>query len=700
MSQLYNRSTFPPTATPVVVYDGIKDDSTRPAVYETIQVPIHYPHFMTYAEKGSVIARGGYANEHEAHYGSQMFNELSPYATMITPFINLMVKYNNPFVVQRIIPEDATKEARLCLALEVIKTDKLRRIARREDGYREIDANAREVSDGTLVSGHVARWRVIHIGESALGEQEVKVGNGTFQYEHDPAASSKIYPIMEVKAAWIGKYANNIGIRLWAGTTLGRDNAIDEPTVYKNNAMLYRIAIVQRENYRSRPRVIKTLMGEDHVEFTFKPETYDMLDDALNFDDKFINAYQNTDTTRGQLEVFSPIGDAYVYQENIDTLLSEFFYAEKLLNKDFDGIEVEEGKHLFNFVTGNDLRGRAYHSFHLLNELGGADISMGETSTHYLEGGKDGTMNNVNYDRDVRYQYENFGNLENKYHDMALHPCRQFYDPGFSAETKNAMFKVIDLRPDTNITLSTCDFVKGNRKKPSAQEASSRGFSLVMSARRHPESVIHGTPVTRVCVIPEAMQLLNSRYKGYVPMSYEVARMRAQYMNRPSGMRPGYGYDANPYNFVQEGKDVTNMSQPYSTYVKNWENGMSYWAYVNPTRVFSPIVRTVYGDDSSVLTSDILMQALCDLTFQSYTVWTTLSGNNKLDNESFLNQSNETLRKLITGRYDSRFEIVPNSFFTDNDKQRGYSWTLEVDVYANNARTVLRMTPIVHRKEN
>lgn len=701
MTSVYNKKTFPTTATPVVFNEGVKDKSARPAVFEDVVIPIHYPHFMTYAEKGPLTARGGYAAEHEAIFGSQLFSTQSKYSTIVTPFINLMAKYANPFQLQRIVPDDATKEARLCLALEVIKTDKLRRIARRPDGYRQYDANNREVTDGSIVSGHVARWVVIQTGEAELGEQEVKVGNGKFQYEHDTAATSTIYPIIEVKASWIGEYANNIGISLWTGTSRSATSPVSLPTINENSAMLYRMAIHKREDKRSKSRVVKTLGGEDYVEFTFKQDCYDLLGNVLDFEETFLEAYRNTDTSRGLPEVFGELGDAHIYQDNINTLLTQLFYAEKQLNANFDDISVEDGMHLFNFVTGIDTEGRAYHSYHLINELGDADISMGEDSIHYLQGGSDGTMNNQTYDRDVRIQYENFGDLpENRFKDMAYFPGRQHYDVGFSDKTKLAMFKAIDVRPDTNLTLSTCSFVDGNRKAPSNAEATSRGFSLVNIARRHPESVIHGTTVLRVMVVPEAMHPLKTKYKGYVPMTYEVARMRAEYMSQPAGMKPGYGYDANPYNFVREGKDVTNMSQNYSDYVKNWENGMSYWAYVNTSTVFSPMVRTVYGDDSSILTSDITMQALCDITYLGYKVWTTLSGNSKLENDIFLNESNETMNKLVVGRYDSRLEVTPNSFFTDKDKQRGWSWAMEVDVKGNNSRTVLRLTPVVDRKEN
>lgn len=699
MTQIYNEAFV--NATPVVQYKGIKDNSTRPIPFTEALLPIHIPHFFVYGNKGPIIAEFGTPAHHGEMFGEEIFNVNGKYGTLATPYINLMSKYGNPMVIQRIIPEDAKPEATLCLALEVIKTDKLRRIARREDGHRRYDANNHEVYDGTTIAGHIARWRIINTNNASLGQQDVKVGNGKFQYKHDAAANSTIYPILEFKAQWIGSYANNVGIRLWAPTV--RDTKpLPMPVVNDQLAMLYRMQIVVREDARSQPNIVKTNNGEDYVQFAFRPNTYDninLMGLSVNFEETFLDNYQDMDTRGGKSPKYGDIGEVYVYHENIETLLSDFFAAEKLVNSQFDEIDVEEGKHLFNFVSGNDADGRAYHSFHLLNELTGAETAMTINNTHYLQGGFDGTMGNVAYDKAVRHQFKFFGQLENKYRDMAYFPCHQFYDPGYSSETKLAMFNVIKIRPDTNITLSTCDFVNNQNKAPDAAEASSRGFALTMAARRHPESVEFGTSVCRVAVIPEAMQLINDpTYRKWVPTTYEIARMRAQYMSKPDGLAQGQGYDAPPYNFVQEGKNVTNMSQAYSKYVTDWENGMSYWGYVNRGTVFSPIVRTVYNNDTSVLMSDITMQCLCDMTYQAHGVWAALSGNSKMPDEVFLNESNNLFNRRIIGRYDNRFNITPNSFKTEADKARGYSWTMEVAVEADNARTVLTMYPIVDRR--
>ena len=41
-----------------------------------------------------------------------------------------------------------------------------------------------------------------------------------------------------------------------------------------------------------------------------------------------------------------------------------------------------------------------------------------------------------------------------------------------------------------------------------------------------------------------------------------------------------------------------------------------------------------------------------------------------------------------TNRFDNRFVIKPNAYYTQADIARGYSWTLEINIYGPNMKTV------------
>ena len=52
------------------------------------------------------------------------------------------------------------------------------------------------------------------------------------------------------------------------------------------------------------------------------------------------------------------------------------------------------------------------------------------------------------------------------------------------------------------------------------------------------------------------------------------------------------------------------------------------------------------------------------------------------------------------GRFDNRVAaIVPDVVFTEEDEIRGYSWTLNVSIYANVAKTVQTVAIFAYRAE-
>ena len=49
-------------------------------------------------------------------------------------------------------------------------------------------------------------------------------------------------------------------------------------------------------------------------------------------------------------------------------------------------------------------------------------------------------------------------------------------------------------------------------------------------------------------------------------------------------------------------------------------------------------------------------------------------------------------------RFDERVVIVPDTYETKYDEQRGYSETCKIHVYGNNMKTVTSFTVVAHRR--
>ena len=48
------------------------------------------------------------------------------------------------------------------------------------------------------------------------------------------------------------------------------------------------------------------------------------------------------------------------------------------------------------------------------------------------------------------------------------------------------------------------------------------------------------------------------------------------------------------------------------------------------------------------------------------------------------------IRQNLNGRFDDRFIIEPETYYTDADIARGYSWMTKVKIYAANMKTVMQ----------
>lgn len=689
----------PANSVPAIWWSGLKDESTRAQIYEAPLIPIHAPLFMTFAPKGQTTAQFVSGSTALAHYGEEIFDTRSKYATIVTPFLTLMNRYANPYLLQRLRPTDANPEATLCLALKVVKTDNLEEFRRDAFGKYVVEANGRRVPTNIVNTGYYLEWTILPVRDGKIGKQEKMQGDAA--YKKDTTALSTIYPIVEFKARWFGEEGNNLGIRLYAPTR--SENKTSDEVMNANGAYTYGIELVRRKDPRSKPYTLQNNFGRDLSYFSFKEDVYhNKMGGAYSLNDVLDDNY-NDMANVNRPPKYSDLGDVHVYHEYLDELLEELFLHEQPFAQANELVDanVNDGKHLINILTGKDFNNTPYYRIQVGESLTGSNVTFGKTSTHYFTGGSDGTMGNEAYDAAVRNEFEFFGQLETKFDDIGRYPFHQVYDVGFTEKTKLKLLNALTVRQDVNVTLATVDVIsdKGRKVQDLQQEADSAA-ALVTAARNFPESEKWGTPAYRAVVIPGASKLANNtKYRRYVPATYEIAGWRAEYMGSPDGFKPGRGYDAPPYNHVRhlDPRYFTSSWAPASLREKNWANGVCHWRYKTDRIIFNPGIKTVYSDDTSVLTSDITLQATCDLNYYGYVVWANLTGTTQLTDEDLCKVSDEMFDDYSRGRYDGRFAIVPNTHLTIEDETNGWSWTNEVHIYAKMMKTQSEMYLVAHR---
>lgn len=692
----------PGNSVPAVWWSGLKDESIRAQTYESPIIPIHAPLFMTFAPYGQTVAQFVSGGTAQAHYGSEIFDVRSKYATIVTPFLTLMNQYANPYLLQRLRPTDAGPESTLCLALKVVKTDKLIEYRRDAYGNYVYDENAHPIETSVTNTGYYAEWTILPVRDGAIGEQSKSEGEAI--YRNDTTALSTIYPIIEFKARWFGEQGNNLGIRLYAPTKT--NNKTSATVMNATGAYTYGIEVVRRPDPRSKPRTVKNYYGQDITYFTFKEDTFhEDMGGIYSLSEILEDRYSDMVNINAPAK-YSDIGDIHIYHEYLDEVLNKFFIQEQPFAQMNELVDADPntGSHLINILTGKDFNNVPYHRIQIGASLNGATVTMGATSTHYFTGGSDGTMGNDAYDAAVRAEFEQFGKLETKFDDIGRYPFHQVYDVGFTIKTKLALTNALMVRQDVNVTLSTVDVIsnKGLKMPDNAAEANI-GATLVTAIRNMPESEKWGTPAYRGIVIPGGSKLMNNTsYRRFVPATYEVAAWRAEYMAQPAGFKPDHGYDQPPYNHVRhlDPRHFSNSWAPASDRERNWANGICHWRWKTDRIIFNPGLKTVYSNDTSVLTSDITLQATCDLNYYGYVVWSNLTGNSKLSNEELCQISNEMFDNYTLGRYDDRFRIIPNTHLTKEDETNGWSWTNEVAFGARNMKTQSEMYLIAHRFED
>ena len=698
-------STIIRNAAPLANLQGIQDVSGRAPVFEPEVRPTHLPHVYLFAEKGPTLPQMASGDSFNAIYGVKTLDPRSPYFNHQSAIANIFQGEGNATIVQRVVPEDAGPPARLLLSVDIIN-DAVAQFQRAPDGTFARDSSGNKIpvtGAGATLPGHKLKW-VLNDWEDGSGDPEAfgEVGIKVGSLVNATSDQSSVYPILELEANFIGGYGDNLGLRLVAPTTQ-MAAALNDTLAEAVGAYLYRLSLVSRADAASTAVVTETLMGEQSIEFTFKPGAIDTkLDMEVSLEDMFMASYQDLDQP-GFPPQYGPFGRIKIYQDNLEAVLAMIGAVEapRGLLPEPTMSANSEYLHYVNPFTGVTFNGVPYYTLDVLGPLDGG-IAFNENTTLYAAGGSDGTMDFDTFDELVRTQLLNYGTAEADLLDWAKYPQSIIYDTGFTLDTKFAMLTPIGKRKDIAVVLSTQDI--SQPQNTPAQE-SSIAISLRTAARNYPESELYGTSVCRAAVMGHSGQLISSKYKGpqdnLLPLTIELGQKLARYMGAGNGVwRAGLGPDLPENNRVTMFRNVNASFKSASVRNKDWDNGLIWVQNYDRRDLFIPALQTVYADDSSVLNSVITMLACVELNKVAQRTWRDLTGISNLTEDQHIERSNALIAADVEGRFDGRFTIVPETFFTAKDKQRGYSWSTKIHLYADNMRTVGSFTVTAHRRSD
>lgn len=678
-------------AAPMVLSQGIRDISTEQVPWQGRPIPQHLPKFYLFAERGRPEEELLIGAERDNIYGSKTFTDGSKYYNHGTIFANAVNAQANACMLKRLIPVDAGPAANMTLWLDVLTT-RVDLYERNVDGSIKTNTLGDPIVVGTA-DGYKVKWVVTSAStHQAAGDFGIQTMTAGDQFDPATMVQSERFPIFDFVVDSQGAYGNNLGIRMWSPRA--QLNQVPFKMMNQTKAFPYFFSIVERESELTSPVIKPTIFNENSIMVTLKPNTIDPVTRAnLYIADRVVPLYGNTIDPRYEIQ-YPPFGKFHIYQENVDYVTNLFFQAEIPFideHSDFTADPADAG--LFNFVTGITTTGVPYQSFIFVNSP--ESITFSQFTDVLAAGGSDGTMNDEVYNALVSQEIRRYRNRQDELMDIARNVESIFYDSGFDVDTKMELTSFISQRHDTFLVLGTHTF--GERSLTQSEEHS-LAVALRARVQNYPESDYWGTPTVRCMIMGCSGVIRNTNYR--VPATYEIAIKFAKYMGAANGMwKSTEKPDGNPGNMVTELIDLNMTFVADTVRTRFWDVGLNWIGRYDRERYFIPAYKTVYPNDTSVLTNVLTTFACCTLTKIGFHAWRNYSGINYLSGPQFTERVNDFVRNAVKDKFDSRFLIVPHADITPLDDAQGFSWTLGIDIGAYGSRTVQSLSIAADRRE-
>lgn len=683
-------------AAPMVIARGIQDLSTRTPVIDPVGLPTHLPKVYIYAAWGPTDAQLVSGANRTNIYAQESFDLRLPYANHQTVLSNVVAAAGNAQMLERVLPDDVGPRSNILLSLEVVAS-RLPVYQRNADGTLVKDnvtgLPIQVTNAGTpqWAQGHLARWVTNHVStlaaETNFGQVTSSVGE-LVSLDTTPVQSTR-YPILELRASCYGARGNDAAVRLWAPNQ-SSSTPVNSTLMDNVGAYPVRLAVTRRASAKETAKVVQTLGGDQYVEFVFKDGAIDPVTNTeVSFTKVFPSAYRNIEDTTAAIN-YGDFGDVHLYSANLK-LVSDLVFADEVAATTNVSGELKAAgatSYLVNLLTGTYSSGEPYHHFEVDSSSAGS-VWLGESTNVFAAGGADGTMNDTAFAALVSTAVAAYADPNHKYQDDAKYPESFIYDTGFPLTTKRALCQFISERKDTAVVLST--YTVGGQELTRSQE-SSIGTVLKSYLQLYPESDYFGTSTVRGIIVTRYGELVNSVWKGKLPLTIEVANMAATMMGASNGVwKSSAVMDSWPNTRVKMFKNINVTNMPASARNSDWAIGLNWVQAYDTQNCFFPAIHTVCDNDTSIFTSFVTMACAVELQKVGMRTWRDFTGNITLTSDQFIDRVNRKVEERTIGRFCDLFKIVPECLITSADAQRGYSWTLPITLYANNMKTVMTL---------
>jgi len=706
------------TAAPMFIAKGIQDKSRKPRIFEAEPRPTHLPKTYFFAKRGptgEMLCSGPSAVQ---LYGSESFDLKGPYARHTTALSNILFGAGNAQMMKRLTPADAGPKANVVIWADVLPIQ-IPRYQRYPDGSIVKDSlGVKQVlADSSPVNGY--RIKLVKTSQNYRGQgveyprltantpdsdifRNRTIGPGD-QFDAASGATSTRYPIFEYWDNFFGSGGNDAGLGIYAPTVKSSD-AVNTKLLKRLKAYPYRMRSVRRSDAFSQAQTVKTLTGDDAIEFVIPDGMVNPFTDAdVSISKIFHKAWHKTDNP-GFVPVYGDVGNFYVYRENLHILLDQLYDRERqyLLAHPETRVWVDltptatDEANMINFLSGVYSSGAPYLTFEMNTTDSGA-LAMSEGNYVLMGGGSDGTMDDATLDSLVSQEVARYADAYDDLMDDAVNVESIIYDSGFGLDTKKDLLKMTSIRKDNAVALST--FISGGNPEKHSDEAAVAA-SLRSAARMYMESEYFGTPACRVIIIGQDGELVGSTWTERVPLIFDFAEKNAAMMGSGDGKwRKEKLFDSGDSTVVTRVINLNRRFVPPEARHDDWNVGLNYALSYSRGLNHYPALKTVYDDDSSVLTSWFTTMACVELQKIGNNAWRKFTGNTSLSEAQFVEAVEKHVLAELNGKFADMVRVIPKVQITARDKQRGFSWTLALQLGANGMKTVMALSVETYRMD-
>jgi hypothetical protein len=658
-------SGYPTTTLSIKDTSGASTDDLFTPATEGLNVPFGF----VMAERGQpgAIYFGG-AAELTPLLGATTFDPTSKYYNTSTLFIGTAMAGQGVNVMRLVDP--AAKTANMALFVTVTP-EKVTQYKKGVAGNRIVDGNGNYVPktavDGVTVvkeDGIKLKWSCRPLGADEVFDFLVPVSTQVGGVE------VVTYPVMGFEVLSPGDYGNRQGFRLYStgvrSATIA--NAIE--------SVLYRFAPVELPTRVSTTaNFVPDIYGAAFNDVSFKSDAvYGGTATNYNFDYVLNNNYVNRQTGDTTLPY-----NVRTYGEHVGTIGQAILAVSPELG-DID-------PYLVDIVSAADTSGNLYDHVNLDID---SESVVNASVANYAKGGTDGDTSWSKFEELVAdwlsgSDHGEFGNIQQ-------HPMTHFSDPGFSMAVKPLLLNMLDLRDNIKIDLSTQD-VALPANMPAQDIAA--GQSLLFRAQMHPESLVNGVGCMRVGIYAHAGYLANgSSYRKLVPFTLNRLIQRrdldgGRYIKGSAGGMPNSQVTIfRKPNWVADSKVIQEES---------WASCINTVRHADRVRVHYPAIRTVYPNDTSLLSDDEISDRVIYTIKLTRAIYATYAGTRRDPKDVYPLIERDINNDCGSAFSNDNVKVLASLGQTAVDANLGYAVTARLVISGNAPMRTMNLDVIVAR---